>query len=135
MEKKKQKKQKKWLKFRHRVVRRVAGWVIGLYSRIKYGIRVEKFKEQKKGDAYLILYNHQTGFDQFFVGLAFSQPVYYLATEDIFSMGFVSSLLRYLVAPIPIKKQSTDISAIKNCIRVASFSTQKNERLTTLQST
>lgn len=119
MEKKKQKKQKKWLKFRHRVVRRVAGWVIGLYSRIKYGIRVEKFKEQKKGDAYLILYNHQTGFDQFFVGLAFSQPVYYLATEDIFSMGFVSSLLRYLVAPIPIKKQSTDISAIKNCIRVA----------------
>lgn len=119
MEKKTQKKQKKWLKFRHRVVRRVAGWVIGLYSRIKYGIRVEKFKEQKKGDAYLILYNHQTSFDQFFVGLAFSQPVYYLATEDIFSMGFVSSLLRYLVAPIPIKKQSTDISAIKNCIRVA----------------
>ena len=54
MEKKKQKKQKKWLKFRHRVVRHVAGWVIGLYSRIKYGIRVEKFKEQKKGDAYLI---------------------------------------------------------------------------------
>jgi DNA-directed RNA polymerase subunit RPC12/RpoP len=63
--------------------------------------------------------NHQTGFDQFFVGMTFRQPVYYVATEDIFSLGWLSDLLRWLVAPIPIKKQTTDIQAVKNCIKVA----------------
>ena len=109
---------KKWVRFRHRVVRNLLRVVIGPYSRIKYGIRVERFHEQKKGP-YLILLNHQTPFDQFFVGLAFKGPVYYLATEDIFSNGWVSSLIRFLVAPIPIKKQTADVRAIMNCIRVA----------------
>jgi 1-acyl-sn-glycerol-3-phosphate acyltransferase len=63
--------------------------------------------------------NHQTAFDQFFVGLAFKQPVYYLASEDIFSIGFASKLIKYLVEPIPIKKQTTDIRAVLNCIKVS----------------
>ncbi len=115
---KKKKSQKKWMKFRHRVVRTLAFPFFHLYCKIKYGITIEKFKEQKD-TPYLILYNHQTAFDQFFVGIAFKGPVYYLASEDIFSNGFISTLLRYAVAPIPIKKQATDITAIKNCIRVA----------------
>ncbi len=88
------------------------------YARMKYGIKIEKFKDQKK-TPYLILLNHQTPFDQFFVGLAFKGPIYYLATEDIFSMGFLSSVIRWLVAPIPIKKQTSDVKAVKQCIRVA----------------
>ena len=108
---------KKWIKFRHKVVRNLAYWVIYPYSRIKYGITIERFKEQKN-TPYLILLNHQTPFDQFFVGMAFRGPIYYLATEDIFSMGFVSSIIRYLVAPIPIKKQTSDVKAVKQCIRV-----------------
>ncbi|MBO5870923.1 MAG: 1-acyl-sn-glycerol-3-phosphate acyltransferase [Clostridia bacterium] len=112
------KKQQKWMKFRHRVVRNVAMAILYPYSKIKYGIKIDKFKEQ--GDRpYLILYNHQTAFDQFFVGMAFKGPIYYLASEDLFSKGFVSSALRYLVAPIPIKKQTTDIAAVLNCMRVA----------------
>ena len=112
------KKQKKWLKFRHRVVRNLAYILLYPYSRIKYGITIEKFKEQKK-TPYLVLLNHQTPFDQFFVGMSFKGPIYYLATEDIFSMGWLSSLIRYLVAPIPIKKQTSDVKAVKQCIRVA----------------
>ena len=117
--KKKKKKKEKWLKFRHKVVRAVAYWAIAPYCRWKYGITVDKFQEQIKGQPYLILYNHQTAFDQFFVGMAFDGPIYYLASEDIFSKGFVSSLLRWAVAPIPIKKQSTDVTAVMNCMRVA----------------
>lgn len=114
----KEKKQKKWIKFRHRVIRNLAYPIIYVYSRIKYNITIEKFKNQRK-TPYLVLLNHQTPFDQFFVGMAFKGPVYYLATEDIFSMGFVSSLIRYAVAPIPIKKQTSDVRAVKQCIRVA----------------
>ncbi len=111
------KKKKKWLKFRHRVVRVLLGPPIHLLCKIKYGIKIQKFREEKDRP-YLILYNHQTAFDQFFVGLAFKKPIYYLASEDLFSNGWLSSLIKYLVEPIPIKKQTTDIKAILNCIRV-----------------
>ena len=111
-------KKESWIKPRHRIVRNLLAPFIGLYTRVSYGIRVERFREQ--GDrAYLILMNHQTPFDQFFVGMAFRGPVYYMATEDLFSNGWVSSLIRWLVEPIPIKKQTTDLAAVRNCIRVA----------------
>lgn len=112
------KKQEKWIKPRHRVITKVAELILRPYTEWKYGIHVEKFKEQ--GDRpYLVLYNHQTGFDQFFVGMAWNGPVYYLATEDIFSLGWLSSLLRWAVEPIPIRKQTKDIAAVKTCYKVA----------------
>lgn len=111
-------KKKPWLRFRHRVVRNLAAMILGPYCRLTYGIRIRPFKAQ--GDRqYLIVMNHQTAFDQFFVGLAFKGPIYYIASEDLFSKGWVSTLIRYLVAPIPIKKQTTDPAAVKNCLRVA----------------
>ncbi len=109
---------KKWIKPRHHVVTTLLRYTLGLYTRLKYRIKVEKFKEQEKRP-YLVLLNHQTAFDQFFVGLALKGPIYYLASEDLFSMGWVSSLIKYLVEPIPIKKQTTDIRAILNCIKVS----------------
>lgn len=111
-------KQKKWLKFRHKVVVSLLGPTFGIYVRLKYGIRIEPFRAQGKRP-YLIIMNHQTAYDQFFVGLTFHRPVYYVASEDLFSMGWVSDLIRYLVAPIPIKKQTMDLQAVKDCIRVA----------------
>ena len=110
------KKNKKWMKFRHKVVHLILRHPVHLICKIKYGIKIKKYPEKRP---CLILYNHQTAFDQFFVGMAFKGPVYYLASEDIFSKGFVSSLIRYLVAPIPIKKQTTDVRAIMNCLKVA----------------
>ena len=109
---------KKWIKPRHHVVTALLRYTLGVYTRLKYGVKVEKFKEQEKRP-YLVLLNHQTAFDQFFVGLALKGPIYYLASEDLFSNGWVSSLIKYLVEPIPIKKQTTDIRAILNCIKVS----------------
>lgn len=116
MEKQKAKK-KKWLRFRHRVIRNLAYLVFMPYVRLRYGIRVEPFRDQ--GDRqYLIVLNHQALFDQFFVGMSFRGPIYYLATEDIFSNGWISRLLSWAIAPIPIKKQTTDMKAVMNCMRV-----------------
>lgn len=109
---------KKWMKFRHKVVTVVGSKLMYPYTRLKYHVKMEPFKEEN-GRQYLILLNHQTVFDQFFLGLTFKKPVYYIATEDIFSNGFVSSIIRFLIAPIPIKKQTTDIKAVMNCLRVA----------------
>lgn len=103
---------------RHRWATEILRPIIGTYTRWKYNIKVERFREQGKR-AYLILMNHQTAFDQFFVAMAFRGSVYYVATDDLFSNGWVSSLIRWLVAPIPIKKQATDPAAVMNCLRIA----------------
>ena len=110
-------KNKKWIKFRHRVARRLFGALLYPYIRIKYGVKPKRFASEKR--AFLVLYNHQTPFDQFFVALSFSDPVYFLASEDIFSKGAVSSVIRYLTAPIPIKQNTFDLYAVRKCMQVA----------------
>ena len=79
------KEKKQWTRFRHRAVVPLIHIFFGPYVRWKYHIRVEPFWEEGKRP-YLILMNHQTGYDQFFVGMTFRQPVYYIASEDIFSL-------------------------------------------------
>ena len=114
----KNKKTKTWVKKRHLVFRKVVCPIVDAYTRLKYNIDVKPFKEQ--GDRqYLIMINHQTPLDQFFVPMAFKGMIYFIATEDIFSLGWLSSLLKFFIAPIPIKKQTTDIQAVMTCMRVA----------------
>lgn len=118
MEKTKNKKTKTWVKKRHLIFRKVAYPFVAAYTRWKYNIDVIPFKEQ--GDRqYLIMINHQTPLDQFFVPMAFKGMIYFIATEDIFSLGWLSSLLKFFIAPIPIKKQTTDLQAVMTCMRVA----------------
>ena len=111
------KKQRKWVKFRHKVVRALLWPYFDITSRLIYGARIEKYKGHK-GEPVIILFNHVTGYDQFFVSLAFKQPVYYVAMDDLFNKGFLSKLLIYLVAPIPFKKQSTDLKALKSILQI-----------------
>ena len=80
-EQKKQKQEETWLKPRHKIVRDLVSCAIGPYSAWKYGVKAEKFKEQN-GRQYLILFNHQTGFDQFFVGESFDGPVLLMSSNS-----------------------------------------------------
>ena len=112
------KKNKKWIRPRHKVVRNILYYTLGTYCKLCYNAKVEKFKEWEDRP-YCILLNHVTPFDQFFVGMSVKGNIYYLATEDIFSKGWVSDLIRWLIAPIPIKKQASDVRAVMTCIRVA----------------
>ena len=112
------KKNEKWMKFRHKVILAVLRPPIKLYCRLVYGIRFEPFREQGNRP-WLIIMNHQTAFDQFFVSITFKNPVYFIASEDLFSKGWISDVIRYLAEPIPIKKQTLDLQAVKNCIKVA----------------
>lgn len=111
-------KKKPWRRPRHRVYRVLFEWAVNIYTRLKYNIKVERFARAKK-EQFFILMNHQTAFDQFFVEMAFHTPVYYVASEDLFSKGFLSRVIEHVVAPIPIKKSTTDMKAVKTCVRVA----------------
>ncbi|MBQ7832607.1 MAG: 1-acyl-sn-glycerol-3-phosphate acyltransferase [Lachnospiraceae bacterium] len=110
------KKTETWVKPYHQAIISVALPFLDLYTRCRYHIKVEKCKDKRQ---LLILMNHQTAFDQFFVSMAFYKPIYYVASEDLFSKGWVSSLIRFLVNPIPIKKQATDLKAVMTCMKVA----------------
>lgn len=111
------KKTKKWVRARHYAVRNIVCAVLSPYLKLK-GVRAKKFKEQGNRQ-YLIVMNHQTGYDQFFPGMVFKKPYYFVASEDLFSNGFISRLLSWAIAPIPIKKQASDISAVRTCLQVA----------------
>ena len=115
-EKKTKTKKKKWCKFRHKVITFLLREPFHLYARIAYGVRIEKCRDKRQ---FLVLMNHQTAFDQFFVGIAFPRPIYYVASEDLFSKGWLSKLIKWLVEPIPIKKSTTDTHAVRLCRKVA----------------
>lgn len=115
---KKKTQRKKWMRKRHAIVTAIGIKFVGPFTRWKYGVDVTPFKEQ--GDRqYLIVMNHQTVFDQFFIAMAFKGPVYYIATEDLFSNGWISKVIRFLVAPVPIKKQTNDVKAVYEVMRLA----------------
>ena len=112
------KKKEKWMKFRHKVAWAILYPILAPITLIKFPIRVEPLREGRDRP-YLILLNHQTPFDQFFVCLAFKGPIYFIASEDIMSNGLVSKIIKWLIAPIPIKKQAGDFSAVMTALRVA----------------
>lgn len=107
---------KKWVKTRHRIATALAFPWFYLYAKIKYGVIFDKFKKDKR--QYFIVSNHQTPFDQFFIGLLLKKTVYYVATEDLYQKGLFSKLLHWAAAPIPIRKNSTDYKAVMNMLRV-----------------
>ena len=112
------KKKEKWMKFRHKVVWFLLRPILTLITLIKFPIHV-KFHYDSFRRPYLILFNHQTSFDQFFVAMAFKGPIYFVATEDIMSNGLISRIIKWAAAPIAIKKQAGDFSAVLTTLRVA----------------
>ena len=110
-------KKKKWVHLRHRAVFAFLRPIMRVYTRLVYGYRAEPMPLEK-GQAYLVVSNHQTGFDQFLIALSVKRPLYYIASDDIFNRK-ISKLIEYLVAPIPKSKSNRDMETIRNCHRIA----------------
>ena len=77
---KKKKKKSRWIKKRHSFFRLVLYPFIWALCKIKYHIKIEKCKEKRQ---FLVVSNHQTTFDQFFLGLGFKRHLYYVTNDDI----------------------------------------------------
>ena len=107
-----------WIKPHHKPVQNFLYAVFAPYVRRKYHITVTPYRDPQDRPL-LILMNHQTGFDQFFPYMAFKRPLYFVASEDIFSCGWLSDIIRFLAAPIPIKKQTSDLRAVRTALQIA----------------
>lgn len=109
---------KKWIHFRHRVMLRILKMIMKPAMRIKCGFHYEKIKNLNEPS--LILYNHVTVYDQFFVGLMANTKSFFVMSDDLVIKPFVSGIIKYLVNPIPYKKASTDFSILKTSKKVIS---------------
>ncbi|MCR4621134.1 MAG: 1-acyl-sn-glycerol-3-phosphate acyltransferase [Clostridiales bacterium] len=111
--------QKKWIKkYRHPIVRNIIVWATYPFTRFLYGCKPERFTGEN-GRPHLVLFNHQTVFDQFIVQASFRRPIYFVGTEDLFSMGIVSRIIRFFCSPIPFRKQSMDVAALRTMMKIA----------------
>jgi len=107
----------KWVKRRHQIIQSIAYPFFKLVLDIKLDYHYDKMRINRK-NPHVILYNHQTLYDQFICGFSFRGPLYYVATEDITSNGIISKLLKFSVNVIPFKKSTNDINAVKTCLKV-----------------
>ena len=110
-------KKKKWVKVRHKPVR-VLGkpiwWIIN--SKIHYK---GEFVKLEKGKPHLILCNHQTAWDMVPLYMSFNRPLYFVASDDLFSEWY-SKALEFVFAPIPKSKSLRDVLCIRAMKQVVS---------------
>lgn len=66
----------------------------------------------------LLIPNHVSSWDPLLVAMSLrDKQVYYVASEHIFRLGFVTKLLEWLVGPIPRRKASSGADTVKACLR------------------
>ena len=103
-------KKKKWVKARHRPVR-ILGTPIFWFMNSKLHYKGE-FVKLEKDKPCLVLCNHQTAWDMVVLYMSFSRPLYFVASDDLFSEVY-SKALEFVFAPIPKSKSLRDTSAIR----------------------
>lgn len=114
----KKKRNEKWVRNRHNVIVWLLKMPVYFVFKLLYGFKRQKVKLNKGENAFIIS-NHQTDIDPILISTCFNKPIYYVATDTLFSNKFVSSLLNYAFAPIPKKKGLTDPKCIKTMMKVA----------------
>lgn len=117
MAKTKKKKIKKWVKLRHKIIFNLLRPFFRLYFRIKYKFIASR-DEKKVPSPALIMSNHSTTMDPFLLGTSFIRPIYYITSDDLFTIPFVSRIIRWLVNPIPKSKSKSDLGTIRTTLKV-----------------
>lgn len=69
----------------------------------------------------LILANHVTSLDPFYLSTGIARPVFYVASDHIFRLGLASRIISFLVAPIPIVKSRIDLRTIRTIRTIKSI--------------
>lgn len=80
----------------------------GIFSYL-YAYKYEKVK--LTNEPCLIVCNHNTDLDPVLLALAFDH-VYFVASDHIFRLGFISKLLVFLTGPIPRRKATVSSSTV-----------------------
>ena len=115
MKKDRNSKQKKWVKKRHARVFAFLRVAMAPLLRLQYHYRA--IPAPIESGPCIVLFNHQTTMDPFFVSKSFPFQIYFFASDDLFNLK-VSPIIRYLAAPIPKSKSVADPKAVMAALRI-----------------
>ncbi|HUX14187.1 MAG TPA: lysophospholipid acyltransferase family protein, partial [Spirochaetia bacterium] len=91
---------------------------LGLYVCSSYRVRTKNFAVVRSlSSPYLILPNHMSFWDPFFLGALVPEPIYYVTSDANFRSRMLNYLLG-LVGAIPKTKVLSDYETIRNILRV-----------------
>ena len=88
----------KWVLRRHSAVFAILRPLLSPFFKLIYGVTGEHFK-MKKDRPYLVLSNHQALLDPVFIAMYTDRPIHFMATDNVFSNGFVSRIIWYASSP------------------------------------
>jgi len=99
---------------RHRIIWTVLRPLAMLIVLLRFGYRGNRYAP--KGP-YIAVSNHVTDWDPVLMGCSFRTQMYFVASEHILRLGFISKLLAWLVAPIGRQKGGSAAGAVKGILR------------------
>ncbi|NLC45485.1 MAG: hypothetical protein GX783_14540 [Clostridiales bacterium] len=101
---------------RHKIVWQIVRFILTPFLKLKFNY---KFRKMALPDyPVFVLPNHVTNWDPLLVGVATPKMMYYVSSDHIFRLGWISKILVYLVAPIPRIKSATDWKTVSNIIKL-----------------
>lgn len=89
--------------------------MVAVFLKCRFGYRYEKAKNLP--DNYIVLSNHATDYDPLFVGVSFSNQMYFVASEHIARWKFVYKLIDFILAPITRYKGTVATSTVVDILR------------------
>lgn len=99
----------------HQIVYKTARILLMPYIKYRFGFKFERVLS--KSSPYLVLSNHTTNWDPLLVGMSFPKHMYYVASEHLFRLGFLSTLLNIFLAPIMRVKARTEMRTAVNILK------------------
>lgn len=75
------------------------------------------FEKSDLKPPFIVLGNHTTDYDAFFIAKSFENPLYFVMSDHISSLK-VGKLIEHLVCPIPITKSTYDASTVRGILSV-----------------
>lgn len=100
---------------RHGVWNKIVSPFISKYLKKQFNYTFEKCDIEPP---YLVLANHTTDYDAFFISKSFDNHLYFVMSDHVSSIPVVGKLVRHLVSPIPITKSTYDASTVRGIMSV-----------------
>ena len=98
----------------------IAYVLVSLLSKICFSFRIRGLGHIPPRGSFILASNHISNLDPFVIGLAFHRRISYLAKDSLFKNEVLAFFL-YHVGAFPIKRDSSDIKALKEILKRLKF--------------
>jgi len=110
-------KKDKIIRLRHYWAKHFTSFCFTIYSLFCSHYKKENNYKIGKSEKLIILSNHQTDVDFFYVERSFNKPIYPVATETLFSNAFLNWSVPFFLGAIPKKKGEMDLTTTLTMMR------------------